>query len=187
MSRFGARTRPYPYIQGWAGSRSIIKSIQTGTISTGAANSATATINSVSVSSSYVAFIGVTQSENDSSACVTVTLTNATTVTGARQNAEGGGCNITYIVIEYFPGRIRSLQDGTTLMSGVDTNTSTITAVNTNKAQLVYRGTNFDTAGTTTNAQARVRIILTNTTTVTAVRGNSTNALTAAWTVVEFY
>lgn len=82
---------------------------------------------------------------------------------------------------------IQSIQQGSITISAASlTNTATVTSVDTSKAILIWNGLT-STNTTTSGAPGSVaRIELTNATTVTATRGDSTLAITVRFTVVEF-
>lgn len=86
---------------------------------------------------------------------------------------------------------IKSIQRGVIILgAGVTTATATITSVNTGKAQLRHLGgTSSDEDGL---RAAMVRLVLTNATTVTAVRDSAVNAAgvvtaTVSWELTEDY
>ena len=95
-------TRANNTVLGWL--NSPIKSIQRGTITiANAATSGTATISSVGASKSMVFWLG-TRTVNEPTlldSMVTVTLTNATTVTATR-SGNVGVIYINYQVVEYY-------------------------------------------------------------------------------------
>lgn len=77
---------------------------------------------------------------------------------------------------------IESIQRGTILGSG-SSNTATITAVDVTKTMTSYLGTR---SGSTVVAQVLCTLELSNSTTVTATRPNSTSSLTVSYEVIEF-
>jgi hypothetical protein len=80
---------------------------------------------------------------------------------------------------------VKSVQAGTIALSGVTSNTATISSVNTNKSVVLYGGiTTTDTTGT---LPPLAYLTLTNATTVTATRATSSNTTTVSYTVLEFY
>lgn len=83
-------------------------------------------------------------------------------------------------------GMIVGVQSNTIDLAAATTNFSTITAVNVANTILFYNGrTQNNAAGTT--GQSYPRITLTNSTTVTAVRGVAqAGAMPVAWSLVEF-
>lgn len=84
--------------------RSVIKSVQYGTVVIGAgATSATATISSVTTSKSVVVFLGFQESSSAATPqtyLAYLTLTNATTVTATRQ-ASGDTLTVGFCVVEF--------------------------------------------------------------------------------------
>ena len=82
------------------------------------------------------------------------------------------------------PGTFKSVQRGTISMSGaVSTGTSTITAVDTAKAELRSLGCTSDNTAYTLTAH----VVLTNSTTVTATRVAASGVTVAAWELTEVY
>lgn len=154
------------------------------TIGSGSA-SATATISSVDTTRSTVqllgwgAAVGVAQ---DSHAAAY--LTNATTVTVTDGAGFAGSRTIYFLVITW--NNVKSLQQGTTSLSAVQTtNTTTITSVNTAKAIVIYGGN----VGENPNEESRTGWAqLASATTVSGNRasGSASGTLTVYWAVVEF-
>lgn len=84
-------------------------------------------------------------------------------------------------------GSIKAIYTGNiTIANGASSGTATITAVNTAKA--IYFGRGFNPTGFSGALDiSQVPIVtLTNSTTVTATRGGTTQAMSVAYTVVEF-
>lgn len=82
---------------------------------------------------------------------------------------------------------IQSVQTGTiTISAAASSNTATITSVDTTKSILIYEGRQPTSTGSANNNRSATRIALTNATTVTATRGNTNDAVTVAFTVIEF-
>lgn len=84
-----------------------------------------------------------------------------------------------------FGAGVKSVQTGTILMSGVTSNTATISSVNTAKSVVLYGGCK-DSLNTGTNL-GLPGLELTNSTTVTATRSTASSVGTAYYTVLEFY
>lgn len=84
-------------------------------------------------------------------------------------------------------GVIQSIQKGTiTIGAAASSNTATITSVDTTKSILIYEGRQPTSTGSANNNRSAARIALTNATTVTATRQNTNDAVTVAFTVIEF-
>lgn len=81
-------------------------------------------------------------------------------------------------------GVIKSIQRGTIMMNGVNTNTATITSVDTSKAVLSLLGWTGPASG---DGDYQPRISLTNDTTMTANRTGTNNVTTVAFQVTEYY
>lgn len=190
--RFSARTRllgsgASARVGQWV-QRSLVKSVQSGTIVIGAgATSATGAITAVVLANSVLNYLAwasdptaVTVREDN----MLLELTNTTTVTASHDTA-GQSIAAGFQVIEYWPGIIKSVQRGTiTIANGTVSNTATIPAVNTAKSSLTYLGAQFTAIAVT---DYRARLALTNGTTVTATRIGNTDAITVGYEVVEWY
>lgn len=77
---------------------------------------------------------------------------------------------------------IKSIQRGVITLSSVTSATATITAVVTAKTALRHLGATSDVG----EAYSLARINLTNTTTITATRGNATGTSTVSWELTEY-
>ncbi len=114
---------------------SVVKSLQQGTITIGSGStSTTATITSVVTANAVAYWLGQTDadSSNAQQQLSTITLTNATTVTAARQASAVNLPVVAYVVVEYYPTILVSNQDcSITIAAGTVTNTATISSVTT--------------------------------------------------------
>lgn len=82
---------------------------------------------------------------------------------------------------------ISRIQSGTiTIAAASSSNTATITSVDTTKSIIIYEGRQPTSTGSANTNRSAARIALTNATTVTATRQNTNDAVTVAFTVVEF-
>lgn len=82
--------------------------------------------------------------------------------------------------------KIKSIQRGTIMLSGANTTaTSTVTAVVTGKAELRMLGARAPSSGATDAPE--VSVALTNSTTITATRSQTTNAATVSWELTEWW
>jgi hypothetical protein len=112
-------------------------------------------------------------------------LTNTTTVTTTR-NAVDENQNVSFEIIEFWPGVIKQVQRGTITLASVDVNTATVTAVNVNKSSLGYLGSSQTSTGTASDILTN--LVLTNTTTVTAQRGGSlSGTVIISYQLTELY
>lgn len=173
--------------------RGIIKSIQRGTITVANASlTNTATITSVVPGNTRLVYLG-----NDSvnaggggtgtAPCLLrIDLTNATTVTATRLDSTDDAI-VSFEVIEYWPGVIRTVQRGTVVATAAVSGTATLgtTLQTVTKATIEGLGWNANTAFSADNFLGRVS--LTNTTTVTLNRIGTNNNLTAGFQVVEWF
>ena len=195
MSRYGARTRllgagSQARVGQWF-QRSLIKSIQRGTISiANGATSNTATVTAVVLANSRLVNLG-NDAGSDTTAdtvCVRIALTNSTTITATVNTVSAAVARVvSYELIEYWPGVMKSVQRGTLTTAAAASGTAAITSVTTTKATLDFLGmttTYAVTDGVLTQVQFRIE--LTNATTIT---GNGTTAITrtAGYQVIEWY
>ena len=172
------------------GASSLIKSIQYGTVTATGSLTGTATITAVVLANSVVMYLG--NRTTDTSAALgriqsRLDLTNTTTVTCTSRDAVATK-TVSFAVLEFAPGMVKSLQTGTVnITTGELSKNATITAVNTNKAFLVWNNQDSNTASQ--NDQAFSTLILLNTTTVTVQGGavQSGGNVTTAYTVLEFF
>lgn len=169
--------------------RSLIKNIQRGTVTLSAVASNTASITSVLTQNSSIAWLGVTYGldadpDTSSSAC-RVDLTSATVVTGTK-NTGSNASVISFEVIEFQPGVLKSVQRGTIAWSGALSATATITTVTPAKTRLGF-------LGFTTNqvngywGRFGPSIVLTDAVTVTASKGIITEQAIVGYEVLEFF
>ena len=82
---------------------------------------------------------------------------------------------------------IKSIQRGiVTIANAASSGTATITAVNTSKAQIRHLG-NKPNAATSATISEHGSIVLTNSTTITAERGGTSQPLAIPYEVTEWY
>ncbi len=171
------------------GASSMIRSVQRGTISIASAFSATATINAVDVNNTVVRWLGTTSTSTGTTPAVAtagLTLTNSTTLTGVRQSNSATACVVSYEVIEFLPGVIRSVQRGNKLISSAP-NTQTITEVNTAKSDFSTMGMELDVNAYRDDYE-QTNAVLTNGTTLTFYMGYvGGGGIQYHWQVVEFF
>ncbi len=172
-----------------AGAGARVKSIQAFSITIGSSSTSnTATITSVDTTWSHIVFNG--EEGGDATdiriGLARLDLTNSTTVTATRA-AQNGTRSLTVkgMVVEWEPDSVKSVQQlSITVSAGSSSNTATITSVDTTKSVIFHAG---NTGGSSTEIRsAQASMGLTNATTVTASRANTTNALTVTGAVVEF-
>lgn len=164
-----------------------VKSIQRGTITINGAASNTATITAVDTANSVLRLLGFTvqTAVNDDHAFARVSLTNATTVTAQCAVAPGTNVIVSYEVIEFYPGAIKSIQRGTIALAGATPVTATITSVDTTKAEL--RSLGFSSSNGAPSSTVQTSLVLTNATTVTASSVGTGANQTVSYEVVEYY
>ena len=108
-------------------------------------------------------------------------------------NTGGGGAVAKASVLEFVPGVIKSIQYSTiAFTTETPTKTGTITAVDTAKSVVLFMGTtsNDNTGGYPAGNNNMCSVILTNSTTVTAQRGEywaAGGSPTVGFCVVEFF
>jgi hypothetical protein len=155
---------------------------------TNSSTSTTQTINSVDTNKSLIIYAGSNGNSSSNGANIQqyATLTNGTTVTINTNSAGSLSCQYNFFVVEFATGVLNSnIQRGTTTLTGVASNTSTISGVNTSKSIInLLRFTCSQTTANIPNVQTNA--VLTNSTTVTIARNSSTNNVTASWEVAEF-
>lgn len=174
------------------GASSLVRSIQAGTMTASYPTNATATIAAVDTVNSIVYMLGLTQSNANTNYAVCaggVELTNSTTVTGYQSVSGGADMVFSFVVVEYHPGIVKSIQAGTIAVNAGTSATATVTAVNTAKSMLVWRGFKMSTAAAPNTDSWATKTVLTNATTVTANRitADANNSITAYFGLVEFF
>jgi 3-mercaptopyruvate sulfurtransferase SseA len=167
------------------GQSSLIRSIQYGTTNTTAV-STTATITAVDTTNAYLFFLGCASNQaavggHWAGACV---LTNSTTVTTSWDTATGDTRSLTFCVVEFQPGVVKSRQAFVVTCVSASSATATITAVDTTKAQILFDGmTTYDGS-----QQQYGRVTLTNATTVTLNRVSTDGYTTRIYGyVIEYF
>lgn len=180
------------------GRNPIVKSVQYGSITLFDGESTdTATINAITTSNSVVMHLGQTSNGTDmDDYFVNLVITDSTTITANMSSGISAGDTlvVTFCIIEFYGGVLKSNQSGNIFLEGTDsivTNTATINAVDTNKAILFSRGSLVGGANIDQSSQAFTNITLTNTTTITATRsasgGASTDDTDVYFQIIEFY
>lgn len=176
--------------------RQHVKIVQRGTIAvTGTATSATATITAVNTANAVVFYDGFTTSNNGAMSavspkdyCFTLALTNSTTITATRAgNSSNNTYTIAFEVVEYWPGVIRSVTYGTiTVANPGVSGTATVALNDVTKCQLSWLGFNTDLAVASQDGSTFVKIVITNTTTITATVNTAGANWSANYCVVEW-
>lgn len=165
----------------------IIKSVQAVVITISASSlSNTALISSVSTGRTEIIHAGFSYnnaSTEGGHATATLVLTSATVVTATREGTTGDLVVRGYAV-EYQAFAIQSVQSGTIILSGVATNTASISSVNTSYAYIRWGGRSKNTAATQRKMQ--IRLSFASSTSVQADCEPTGSSATVAFTVVEF-
>ena len=177
------------------GASSLIKSIQYGTVTIGdTQTTGTTTITSVNLANTFNLYGGhnsLSNSDGSTSPAMLMSrieLTDATTVTATRTTADPTyGRSMPFCVVEMMPGVLKSVQRGSFTQAGANSNTVTITSVNTARSFLCHLGNQTSYPSPSNNIYSS-SITLTNATTVTGTvaAGGASNWLTG-YTVVEFF
>lgn len=169
-------------------SGSVIKSIQTGSISSVNVASKTATITSVALANSILVYGGCETNTNNTQTA-RIELTNATTVTQFRNN-DGSTLISRFTVVEFQPGVLAATPQASkiAISSGSSSGTATLSpSVDTTKSIAIFLGVE-ETDGLSPNtADITYNISLTNSTTVTANKeGAGANTQNVGWMVASF-
>jgi len=165
------------------GAATMIKSVQQG--GTSFVTSGTATINSVNLANSFVAYTGLRTTDTTTALGriqARCELTNATTVTSISEDNVATK-SLRCVVIEFAPGVVRSVQRGTITISAGVAATATITAVDVNKALLMWGN---QTTSSATNNTCFATLVVTNGTTLPA-NMDGVGSTNTGYTVVEFF
>lgn len=171
------------------GRRGILKSIQRGTVTLNNVTSNTATVTAVDPNHAVLHLLGWTSAgatANQNLYLLAGVLTNATTITVTVNGGDPVDHLVSYELVEYWPGVIKTLQRGAVASVTAASATATITAVTLTKAQLVAGGMTQDlTNGLGSSIGARLD--LTNATTVTLTKPLATGTYSVPFQVVEYY
>lgn len=172
----------------------LIKSIQSGTITIAAASTSnTATITAVNTNNAWVQWVGESFPQSSADPGVIrgrVTLTNSTTVTAERSDGGGAGDALTvgYTVIELYPGIVRYVEQANFTITG-DSSTFTLAkSVNSGRTMIVWRGYKGGAGASAAGLDVDARVALTAADTLTGTRGTGSHVadLILGVTVVEF-
>lgn len=162
-----------------------VRRVQRGTITITAATSNTATISAVDTLNTELVFLGQDYSNTSTNPAIgqaRIALTNGTTVTATLNTTPGAqSVTVSFEVIEYQPGAVKSIQRGTVTGAAAATLS---TAVDVTKSRLTSLG--WTTTDTALDLSINAKLVLTNGTTVTQSGGVVTN-ITSGFQVVEFY
>jgi len=166
-------------------------SIQQGTVQiVGNATTNTATISSVTTARSAVLFNGGTTTDTQAadvpSAMMTLSLTNATTVTGVKASSLASTADTNFVVIEFAAGVTNNIQEvNITVANTASSNTATITSVDTSNTVL-FPGGWLAPASNWVGTNTAFTTVLTNATTVTMARNGTSGENQQNVTAVEF-
>ena len=161
-------------VAGWP-RKGIVRSIQRGSITlTAGLTTATATITAVSLANAVIAWSGNTYDAASGDFALNqgrIRLTNATTVT-ANRNTAGNVLILGFEVIEYWPGIVRQVQHDIISVAGASATYTITPAVRSiERTSVRHLGVSSNVASNANPTDHLVRVVVTNTTTVTATRG----------------
>lgn len=183
MSRFSSRLFGVLPVSQWLSVRgTTIRSVQRGTIAIAPASASnTATITSVTVAHSRLRLLGygISAASTNDKLSARIVFTNATTITAVVNTATDVTVTVSFEVVEYWPGVVRSIQRGTV----AGNTTATIGAVRTETSEVDWLGGSGSDANT--NITTVGRVTLTNATTVTGTSAGGAND-TIGFQVVEW-
>lgn len=186
---FLASLKPFLRPSGGGGT-TYINSIQQVSITISASSTSnTATITSVG-SGAFIIFQGTTTTDSNSadipSVFTRVTLTNSTTVTATRGGSTSA-VTVNCVVIDPTASLVSSVQFGTVSVTSTNTsNTATISSVTTSRSAVFYLGSSGSN-GIFQSRGLQFGVTLTNSTTVTAIRGaTDSETNTISFCVVQF-
>lgn len=170
------------------GASGLIRSVQYGNVSIATASlTGTSTITAVDMANAMLLHGGSLSNNaaaNPRASSCRLTFTNATTITATRGATGVADSNAFYVVVEFVPGIIKSIQRGTITLTSVSTANATITEVNKAKSAPIWLGS--DLGAGDDNMYASLN--LTNGTTVRADRYASTASTTVVgYQVVEWF
>lgn len=178
------------------GQKGIIKSIQSGEISLYSTSNTATLSTAVDVDNCMLIYGGRMIDMNSSDGQMNtiqswITLTNSTTVTAGRYIDDGDDQTIRFTVVEFHDGFVKSNQWGYVSVGSVYEATTTITAVDTDKAVLVFHG-QYTTVGYSTSSSISQRgwlkMWLSDSTTVKARKTSYVSDTTRGYfQVIEFY
>jgi hypothetical protein len=187
MRNWSLRTLRVPngYSRAWA---RAMKSVQYFSITITAGNTSnTATLSpAVVADNSILLWLGQnfdqTNTNNDNSNG-SLAFTNGTTITATRVGT-GDILTVKGVVVEFYPGVVKTVQAGTITVT-TSTTATLGTAVNTAKSIVFHLGnTSTDTSGA--SSVEETALTLTDSTTVTATRGVNSTTAVVSYRVVEF-
>ena len=166
-----------------------IKSVQAGVITIAdTQTTGTATVVAVVLNNSILIHLGQLSPalSTPDSALARVELTNTTTVTATRA-ANVNPLPVSFVLLEFLPGVIKSRQTGTISLTSVASATATITGVNITKTALFWLGYSTNRASLNNADLWHPDLVLTNTTTITASVGSGTDTTVVPYQAVEFF
>lgn len=172
------------------GASSLVQSVQFGSTSvTGSNYTADTTITAVDTNRSFILGIGGSNSGVDNWGLrPNIQLLNSTTVRAYRGYQDGTQSGTIYwVVVQWTPGVVKSIQYVTLDFSAISNPTATITSVNTAKTFVSRRGESFQSLSGTASYIPDSAITLSNATTVQGQAGGGGGGHIGYGTVIEFF
>lgn len=162
-------------------------SIQQVSIAISSATSNTATISSVTPGQTMLFWGGWSTAllSGIADASPRIDLTDGTTVTSTRNSSSVLNTTIKCSVVEFAAAAINAVHRGTIALSGINSNTATISAVDEDNSFASYLGMSSSDAGTGLDT-IKHGLVLTDATTVTANTNTAPTTLTASYEVGAF-
>lgn len=173
----------------WGGS-SLVESVQFGSTNvTGSNTTADTTITAVDYNRSFILGIGGNNNGVDNWGLrPNIQLFNATTVRASRGYQDGTNSgSIYWVVVQWRPGVVKSIQYATLDFSAISNPTATITSVNTAKTFVSRRGETFTNLPGTSSYIPDSSITLSNATTLQGQSGGGGGGHQGYATVIEFF
>lgn len=173
-------------IFGVAGTFALIKNIQYVSIQISSGNTNTATITPVDVDNTILLLNG-TESHVDNPAygLARVELISTNTVRAIRNSSGTAICRINCIVLEFWPGVVKSKQSGTCSCTYSE-NSLSISEVNVSKTLVAYLGLTSATTTTISLRDFNFRIYFSNSTTLVFDRYEISPDAIVGWNLIEF-
>lgn len=172
------------------GASSLVESVQFGSTSvTGSNTTADTTITAVDYNRSFILGLGGHNGGVDNWGLrPNIQLLNATTVRATRGYQDGTNSGTIYwVVVQWIPGVVKSIQYTNLDFSAISNPTATITSVNTAKTFVSRRGEYYTNLPGTASYVPDSGIFLLNATTVQGQTGGAGGGHNGYATVIEFF
>jgi len=175
-------------ILGGGGGFPPIKTIRYGTVTVNAASaSGTDTFAAVDMSNTMTFLLGISHTTGSAADAFGLLELISTTQVRVTRNSTTGTMTAGYLLIEFYPGVIRSVTRSVIILTGVATNTAALTNVDINKTFVTQLGALNNDTTSADAARWMVRLTLTSVFVLTATKGTATGNAQVSYEVVEFY